>query len=209
MGEKAIDDQQGSSVVITNIKETSGPLNQLHARSHCVCLEGNNVTWQTHKRGFRFMLVVSLWICEWLTLGKKKKKKVDQKAHVAYTTQPLSFEDSQCFYSTPVLIIHTSDDSTTSQEVLFSGRDYLNRLSCAYVTLLNSSSSSSSRAITEWLLASGSAGKFASVCLCVSESKRESERVSTTELTNHRGNQRSIATTEKAAPNIDWGNNNM
>lgn len=208
MGEKAIDDQQGSSVVITNIKETSGPLNQLHARSHCVCLEGNNVTWQTHKRGFRFMLVVSLWICEWLTLGKKKRK-VNQKAHVAYTTQPLSFEDSQCFYSTPVLIIHTSEDSTTSQEVLFSGRDYLNRLSCAYVTLLNSSSSSSSRAITEWLLASGSAGKFASVCLCVSESKRESERVSTTELTNHRGNQRSIATTEKAAPNIDWGNNNV
>lgn len=107
------------------------------------------------------------------------------------------------FTPTPVLIIHTSEDSTTSQEVLFSGRDYLNRLSCAYVTLLNSSSSSSSRAITEWLLASGSAGKFASVCLCVSESKRESERVSTTELTNHRGNQRSIATTEKAAPNID------
>lgn len=44
MGEKAIDDQQGSSVVITNIKETSGPLNQLNAGSHCVCLEGNNVT---------------------------------------------------------------------------------------------------------------------------------------------------------------------
>lgn len=159
------------------------------------------------------MLVVSLWICEWLTLGKKKKK-VDQKAHVAYTTQPLSFEDSQCFYSTPVLIIHTSEDSTTSQEVLFSGRDYLNRLSCAYVTLLNSSSSSSSRAITEWLLASGSAGKFASVCLCVCmwvrvrgrERARECplQNLQTTEETSA-----SIATTEKAAPNIDWGNNNM